>query len=713
MGDKGILRIFLQDDTWATIPVTSTTTCDDVCALVRQKRNYHESDETRNEQYVLCMCDAANEQTIIRSLKSNDFPLIIQETLRKHGQSDNFNFMLTKESAMPEEDKLESSASDEEGPFGIEDQGKKRKDADVAHKGYLQKKGQRNKAWRTRWFELRDNKLCYSKSRNGRYIGTIDLVDTIVGAKDDKEPFVFEIFTSTRIFQLKASSTNDMATWINAIQRRSNLDEENGVLDDIQLWLEDCESIIAETQLSFREQTSTLEGTLLHPHCVTQFLEFLKVSHCAENLEFYLKVEEYKDMKDDAVALLLAQHMLLMFLSNNAQQELRSLGENRDGINAAILLDPHRTAFQGVQSQVFSILNSEPSFFPKFVVSDCYSIALLSMPMQLTLAVCEGQPFPLLEDFYCNKAKLVAENEKLVKLGTQSSDISSTEPMECQPSESREPLGTSKLGSTATSVSTSGYWGNKRSTIFDDDEDSLSKTASFSPSDATATSSFADLPSAERALERSKSLVNLGADKPTPVKPQMSAPGKTQSATNLSLQVAESEAVSRPVSQAGSKAGSKASRRRVGALDSDDEIFPSSDIFPPDSPLFGPGNGSSSPTSEGPFLSRLGSKLRGKSTPKHGADAADKTVAGASPNLSPRAPSRASASLRASPKASLKRQTSKEKKEKSAKSDALFGFDLAPETDGIDDLLRDSDDIVPLSLPRKNNIVDDDDDMFI
>lgn len=510
MGDRGLLRVYLQDNAWATIPASSSTTSTEICDMIRRKRNISKSENPGS--YSLVMVTAQHEQPL-RQLAPTESPLAIQENLRKLGQLDNFKFMYKKneddgggaedagESSededqyaalsrsgaarmrsqaklLPTNSRGPPSASDvsirdgsvaEPGTAGQGQQqatGSKSNEIRTMIKGFLQKKGQRMKAWRKRWFVLYPDepKLCYYRSDGGKLVGSIDLSEVMVatrkipivsanaalqnsggggggggggsggGNNNGDRGFYFDLITTNRIFELKASSKREQDDWVVALKRCCPLEEENHVMDDLQLWLEDREGITADAHLSFNDDTTTLKGALANSHCTQLFLAFLKKKVSSERLEFWLMAEEYRKQTNDEKAREIGNVIFQKFLKEGANDELPNLppantreqlyGEalKRDkcpsgltaleevpgvrypsGLTALAELRevpgmryPSRTAFKELQTHSFGMLESDPDKFPEFLHSDFYRFASLSVPVLDEVAAAVNQH---LEDF--------------------------------------------------------------------------------------------------------------------------------------------------------------------------------------------------------------------------------------------------------------------------------------------------------------------------
>ena len=92
--------------------------------------------------------------------------------------------------------------------------------------GMLQKRGELNRAWRSRWCQLVGATLFYYKTQRDAAGGnikaaldSIKLDQAVVrqATDDDGTPHCFEIVTKNRAFLLAAESRDSMHDWISAL----------------------------------------------------------------------------------------------------------------------------------------------------------------------------------------------------------------------------------------------------------------------------------------------------------------------------------------------------------------------------------------------------------------------------------------------------------------------------------------------------------------
>ncbi|CBQ67548.1 related to tandem ph domain-containing protein-2 (tapp2) [Sporisorium reilianum SRZ2] len=86
--------------------------------------------------------------------------------------------------------------------------------------GYLEKKGEKRKTWKKRWFVLRSSKLAYYKNeKEYQLLRFIDVGDikTVASVELKKSINTFGIVTPKRTFYVRASSRPEMESWIRVL----------------------------------------------------------------------------------------------------------------------------------------------------------------------------------------------------------------------------------------------------------------------------------------------------------------------------------------------------------------------------------------------------------------------------------------------------------------------------------------------------------------
>ncbi|GAM28828.1 hypothetical protein SAMD00019534_120040 [Acytostelium subglobosum LB1] len=86
--------------------------------------------------------------------------------------------------------------------------------------GFLTKEGGSIKTWRKRWCVLKNGSIYYSKNANSCELGTIHLKNvTNVVQSQRKKKNLFEVETPDRTYYMKATSPDEMQSWINILNK--------------------------------------------------------------------------------------------------------------------------------------------------------------------------------------------------------------------------------------------------------------------------------------------------------------------------------------------------------------------------------------------------------------------------------------------------------------------------------------------------------------
>ncbi|KAF9926363.1 hypothetical protein FBU30_004027 [Linnemannia zychae] len=148
----------------------------------------------------------------------------------------------------------------------------------ILKSGYLNKKGERIKIWKKKWFVLRTSKLAYYKdNKEYELLRIIDIRDIhkVAEIAVKNKSSVFVIVTPRKTFTVQADSTTDMEQWINAINQAkiqhelassSDIDSYSGStphLDHPNFALQSGAGFAAGKRPELVKQTS---GTFLPPH---------------------------------------------------------------------------------------------------------------------------------------------------------------------------------------------------------------------------------------------------------------------------------------------------------------------------------------------------------------------------------------------------------------------------------------------------------------
>lgn len=83
-------------------------------------------------------------------------------------------------------------------------------------------------------------KLYYFKTRESKLPQSYILLEDVAVREQPQRKaseFVFELITTSRVFQMKAKSYGEMQMWINAIRQNCEVELNNYLMDDVQLWM--------------------------------------------------------------------------------------------------------------------------------------------------------------------------------------------------------------------------------------------------------------------------------------------------------------------------------------------------------------------------------------------------------------------------------------------------------------------------------------------
>lgn len=115
-------------------------------------------------------------------------------------------------------------------------------DTPIDKEGYLQKRGEVNKAFQRRWFVLKGNILFYFDKKGDREPnGVIILEGVLLEIVDDESAFTFELVFpghASRTYVLTADSQDEMESWMKAITCAS-YDYMKALVADLQRQLDD------------------------------------------------------------------------------------------------------------------------------------------------------------------------------------------------------------------------------------------------------------------------------------------------------------------------------------------------------------------------------------------------------------------------------------------------------------------------------------------
>lgn len=481
---SGFLRVYFLDDAWVTIPAQFNTPTEEIRQTILKKRNLQSDPDAAT--YNLYMTDCSRSiEGYDKCLDPAEFPLEIQETLRKHGKLDSFKFVFKADATEDKAGTLSGNSSDSADE--IFSSIKEKLSGAPVKEGYLEKRGKRNKAWRERWFVLQGGSLYYFKNHTKtNAISNIPLADasyrqcegTIKG-----RVYLFEVITSTRIFQLKASSQEVLVSWMTALKQFSPCQEET-LMDDIAVWIEAIEFEKSTQQERVVEACSTLGGCLQSELARDYYMEFLLANHMEENLMFWLETENYR--KENRSLKELEKKGLEIyekFLRPGGSHEIGYIDVlNREKFPKVLYqgsIEERKIVFQELTNRCF--VHMEMQGWPQFKTSQPYKHCILDLANQASRGAADEVHF---EDFDSNPGgadgcgddgdgfdvdsnhpRLAAFKKKLFGGGGHTD----TKSIEEQPNEPTS-TPTSMVTDTPTSIVNPG-WKPKPKTIFDFDDD--------------------------------------------------------------------------------------------------------------------------------------------------------------------------------------------------------------------------------------------------
>ncbi|CAI2197321.1 10635_t:CDS:2, partial [Funneliformis geosporum] len=137
--------------------------------------------------------------------------------------------------------------------------------------GYLNKKQERRKNWKRRWFVLRSTKLAYYKSdKEYELLKILDMNDvhSVAEVKLKNKLNVFYIVTSKRTYYVQAANKEELDEWVEAINKVKKVQEEEFLYEDTgsQADSEDMSEktpsvLRISTQLATQQVKSPLSGS--------------------------------------------------------------------------------------------------------------------------------------------------------------------------------------------------------------------------------------------------------------------------------------------------------------------------------------------------------------------------------------------------------------------------------------------------------------------
>ena len=144
-------------------------------------------------------------------------------------------------------------------------------DAPIDKEGFLQKRGEVNRAFQKRWFVLKGNILFYFDKKGDREPnGVIILEGVTLEITSDENAFTFDLVfpgSTSRTYTLAAESQDEMEAWMKAIVCAS-YDYMKSLVCDLQRQMDDlaaAERTRTESNIRTRQQTAVTQLTRIAP----------------------------------------------------------------------------------------------------------------------------------------------------------------------------------------------------------------------------------------------------------------------------------------------------------------------------------------------------------------------------------------------------------------------------------------------------------------
>mmetsp|Transcript_8256 Transcript_8256/g.13330 ORF Transcript_8256/g.13330 Transcript_8256/m.13330 type:complete len:485 (+) Transcript_8256:65-1519(+) len=297
-GAKAIVAIsvYITDTQYNMVRVDPSTTCETICSSVVKKRNLDPS-----QKY--CLVLEFNEE-LESKLHPKDSILEILSSYRQ-GSEDKVRVVLKPSEGVEEESEGEEEDSDDEDMFGGLDS-----EEGSEFQGVLMKRGELNKSWKERFFEIQKGELVYRKGPKGRRRGTIPLREAVITMTPREKPssgrFMIRVPDTTRVFHLKAANYDQMVIWIEALRSRSEVVQENMSIDVIGGWIQRIESIQAEVEERHNERITSLDAAIAsgkEGQLISEFSEFLESRTISNKfLKFCEMTRDLSSAKDKRTA---------------------------------------------------------------------------------------------------------------------------------------------------------------------------------------------------------------------------------------------------------------------------------------------------------------------------------------------------------------------------------------------------------------------------
>lgn len=294
-GIKAVLRLSFHDHSFQTaLKISSDITAENVISLFCKK---YRAEKLNPSDLVLC-CEFQDdvEEQILES------STIIDEQMCALSQQNLMLFYVKPKSLLPTSDLPDQE--EEESPDTDEELFGGRRGSKIARRGWLEKTGNFNPAWRRRYFvlDLENSKLFYYKKelhykQKKKAHGFISLNSPSAAIRESTKRqngpdfYHFEVVTPSRVYELRTPDWEDMQLWMCALYRKSVENEIFDVLSDI---VSESEETHSESDMENSKTWRDMDFILSNPEGQTAFLRYLDDNRCAEYLYFVMDSERFQ-----------------------------------------------------------------------------------------------------------------------------------------------------------------------------------------------------------------------------------------------------------------------------------------------------------------------------------------------------------------------------------------------------------------------------------
>ncbi|GAB5366500.1 hypothetical protein AAMO2058_001148700 [Amorphochlora amoebiformis] len=253
IADIAAAPVYISNSQYNMVRILPQTTAAKICQLMVRKRNL-----PPEEKYALFVDCSEFSQF---KLRPEQLVLEFIDQLRLEGHRD--ARLLLKNAEL----EIDSEESEEEDIFSTLERANPRdvtEDCQMA--GYLSKRGELNKSFKQRYFEIQNGQLVYRVKPDGRRRGTIPLKNAVVekskGETSQSSGFTIRVPDTARVFLLKAPTFELMEKWITALRKQSSIVSENRAIDIIGSWIEKIEAIASAADCERLESMVSVEAAM-------------------------------------------------------------------------------------------------------------------------------------------------------------------------------------------------------------------------------------------------------------------------------------------------------------------------------------------------------------------------------------------------------------------------------------------------------------------